>query len=80
MHDLTERLETVFCIQFGYIYKGQLTAETTMDDIPEWDSMSFLQLILALENEYDISFSPNESAQMFTYGNIIRILAEKLRR
>lgn len=77
MKSLDDRLEDVFCARFGEGYRGKLTPETTMDDVPEWDSMSFLDLVADLEAAFEVRFRPNETAQLFKVGLIAKILASK---
>jgi len=38
--------------------------------IPQWDSVTHLQLLLALEDEFGVQFSPDEMAQLSTIGLI----------
>ncbi len=78
MADATERLTNLFANRFGEEYRSQISAATTMDDIPEWDSLSFLDLVMEIEDEFSVKISPNEVAQMFQFGNIVRIVEAKL--
>jgi acyl carrier protein len=43
----------------------------------KWDSMSHLNLIIALESEFDISIEPEEIAEMKTLADIKRIITSK---
>lgn len=71
---LEPKLVDVFCSVFGEAYRGELTLETDMDAIEPWDSKSFLDLVLALEEAYGLSFSDSEAAQFFQLGHIQRII------
>ncbi len=77
MKSTFQRLEDVFCTRFGEKYRGTITAETTMDHIPEWDSMTFLDLVVDLEGAFGVRFRPNETAQLFKVGLIRKVLASK---
>lgn len=55
-----------------------ISVETTHDDASNWDSANTLQLVLALEVEFDVSFEAEEVADMLSVGLIIEILKEKL--
>lgn len=68
------KLEDVFCRTFGEEYRGKLTPTTDMDAVENWDSKSFLDLVLALEDAYGLTFSDSEAAQFFQIGHIQRIL------
>ena len=78
LSDIDRRIAKVFCNRFGAKYGEVLNESTTMEDIKEWDSMSFLQLIVELEKEFELSFASHEAAQMFSYGNILRIIRGRL--
>lgn len=47
---------------------------TVQTDVPEWDSLAHLNLILALESEFDLSFEPEEIGQMITMSKIIETI------
>jgi acyl carrier protein len=38
--------------------------------LPQWDSVMHLQLLLALESEFGVQFSPDEMAQLSSIGRI----------
>ena len=44
-----------------------LSPETTADDIEEWDSLSHIQLIVALEKRFRIKFT---TAEITSYKNV----------
>jgi len=45
------------------------------DNISEWDSLNHLNLILLIEDEFDIEISPEEIVEMFKgYNFIVKIL------
>ena len=74
MVKLDDRLISVFCQVFGAQYRDQVGPATSMDDIPEWDSASFLDLVLSIEDEFGVTFTPDESVQMFQLGHIQRLI------
>jgi acyl carrier protein len=49
-----------------------------MDTIAEWNSLSFVDVVVALEEEYRVEFSMDEMAQMNQVSNIIDILRKKI--
>ena len=77
MKSTFERIEDVICARFGEGYRGKLSPETTMDDVPEWDSLSFLDLVTDLEQAFNVRFRPNETAQLFKLGLIEKIVTGK---
>lgn len=46
---------------------------------PEWDSMNHLRLVIELESEFDISFEPEEIAELKSFDAIRNILEKKLK-
>jgi acyl carrier protein len=51
--------------------------DSSPDTIQAWDSLSHINLILALEAEFAISLSPDDVLEMLSVGLIRTILAEK---
>jgi len=51
-----------------------LTDDDSPRTIPQWDSVNHLQLMLALEAEFGIQFSPDEIAKLSSIG----LLRERL--
>ena len=49
---------------------GAITDTDSPRSIPQWDSVAHLQLLLALEAEFGVQFSPDEMAQLSTIGLI----------
>ena len=44
----------------------------------KWDSMGQLNLVVELEDAFDITLEPEEIGEMISYGDIVRILRSKL--
>lgn len=55
-----------------------LTPSTTADDIEEWDSLSHIQLIVALEKHFKIRFSTNEITSYKNVGEMVEGIQKKL--
>lgn len=49
----------------------------TAKDVKGWDSFNHINLIVALENAFDISFTTEEMASMGNVGDLIKILQRK---
>ena len=47
---------------------NRITDEDSPRSIPQWDSVTHLQLLLALEAEFGVQFSPEEMAQLNSIG------------
>jgi len=55
-----------------------ITVESSPDTIDAWDSLRHLSLMLALEQNFEVEFAPEEIDQMFSIDAIISLLHEKL--
>jgi acyl carrier protein len=55
-----------------------LTPETTADDIEEWDSLSHIQLIVALEKKFKIKFTTAEITSYKNVGQLAESIVKKL--
>jgi len=54
-----------------------LTAETTADDIDEWDSLTHVQLIVAIEKHFKVKFTVTELEEYKDVGAMCKAVAEK---
>ena len=50
------------------------------DTIEKWDSLHHLNLVLGLEGEFGVQFSPEEIAKMQNVGSIAWLVQNKLSR
>lgn len=55
-----------------------LTPELTADDVDGWDSLSHVNLILAVENHFGIRFSQKELVRLKNVGDLINLVNSKL--
>jgi acyl carrier protein len=55
----------------------ELTDETTANDVEEWDSLSHVRLIIAIERHYGIKFSNAEIEGLKKFGDIISLIQTK---
>ncbi len=51
--------------------------DSSPDSIPTWDSMSHIHLIIALESEFGVELSPEDSMEMLSVRLIRMILEDK---
>lgn len=55
-----------------------ITTSTDQHNCDNWDSLHHLNLIVELEDEFDVEFEPEEIAEMKSVEAIKRIVASKL--
>lgn len=52
--------------------------ETTADDIDDWDSLEHINLVNAIEDEFDMKFDMGQIVTMKNVGEMVDIILEKL--
>ena len=58
---------------------GEITADSSRDTVQGWDSLAHVNLVLALEQEYDLQFRPEEMMEMLSIELIAMLVDEKLK-
>jgi acyl carrier protein len=56
----------------------QINEASTAEQIEGWDSVQHLNLILALETQFNVEFEPEEIEQMKSIGNFASLVETKL--
>ena len=56
----------------------ELASETTSDDVPDWDSMNHISLIVAIESYFDIQFPMADVEELKSVGELVRAIENKL--
>ncbi len=56
---------------------SSVTEETSPDTIDKWDSLAHLNLVMAIEIEFQISLSPEDAMEMLSVRLIRTILKER---
>ena len=76
-NDILSKVEGIFREELE-VDDLQLTDETTADDVGEWDSLSHVQLVVALEKAFGIKFSSREILSWDNVGDLIDCIAGKV--
>jgi len=74
--DVLTELNGVFRQIFG---KGipEITRGTTADDVEDWDSLTHMMLIAAVEKKFGVKFSFNELPLLQNVGDMVDSIEEK---
>ncbi|MFA6729656.1 MAG: acyl carrier protein [Eubacteriales bacterium] len=76
--DIYKRLEDVFEEVFDE--KVTLSPETTAEDVEDWDSLSHITLIAAVEDEFKMRFNMKEVSTMKNIGEMAAIISERAKK
>ena len=76
-NDILKRVEEIFREELE-LDDLVLTDETTADDVEEWDSLSHVQLVAAMEEAFGIEFKSREILSWENIGDLIDSIEKKL--
>ena len=57
------------------LHKDIISDDAKMSDVPGWDSLSHMNLILEIEREYGVQLSGDDIAEMQSIPKIVEILS-----
>ena len=70
-HRVTQTIAAVFEID-----ASEINGDTSVDTVESWDSLRHLNLVLALESEFNISLTEEQTIEVLNYPLIVAVLAE----
>ena len=70
------RIAKVFSEVLG-VSTDSITDATSPDNTPQWDSMAAMNLVVAIEDEFDVRLSTGEIMSMRTVALVKKVLAAK---
>lgn len=73
--EVYSKLEEIFEDVFDE--KIPLSAETTAEDVEDWDSLTHITLMAAVEGEFGIKFSMKEVSSMKNVGEMVAIIIDR---
>lgn len=78
----TEILSTITTIIRDVLELPDLnvTTNTSAEDVDEWDSMTHIQLIAAIEGKYKVRFALGELQALKNVGDMIALIQKKLNK
>ena len=74
--NIFEKLNEIF-IDILDLDEVELTDETSADDIEEWDSLSHIQLIVAVEKAFGVKFTSKEIMKWNNVGEMVDTIISK---
>ena len=60
------------------VLKTEVDENASQKTISQWDSLHHLNLIIELEVEFDVSFEPEEIAEMKSFSKIEELIESKI--
>lgn len=76
--EIFEKLNEIFTDVLD-LDECELTEESSANDIEEWDSLSHIQLIVAIEKAFGIKFTSLEIMKWANVGEMVNSMEEKLK-
>ena len=76
MENNKEKLYNVVSEILG-VKKSDINEKSSQDNIENWDSLKHMNLIVALEEEFEIEFDDEEIVDSMNYALIVIILKSK---
>lgn len=76
--EVMERLNGVFRNMFDD-ESIELNDNTTSDDIEDWDSLEHINLLVAVEQEFNMKFNMNEVTSMKNVGEMVDIILSRVK-
>jgi acyl carrier protein len=72
-----EQVQRIASDLFG-VPADQITRASSTESVEAWDSTQHLNFVLALEEKFNIQFSPEEMEQMRNIGSTVKLVEGKL--
>ena len=76
MESLEDRVCRTVAEVFG-LDLAAVTLQTTNEQVESWDSLNILNLLMAVEEEFGISLSPEEAGRLTSVDGILTLVRSK---
>ena len=60
------------------IFNEEITEDFSKFTTDKWDSFMQLDLIVRIEQEFNISFTPDEIGEISSYKDLVKVVNEKI--
>ena len=74
---IEERIKNVMSSVFELPVE-QIKDDSSPDNIKSWDSLKHMNLVIALEDEFNCEFTDSETVEIVNYKLILAIIAEHI--
>jgi acyl carrier protein len=76
--ELTKKIISIIAESLE-VTEDQLTEDTSIGDIPEWNSLGHIVIISSLEKEFSINFDPEIIMDLEDVSDIVAAIEERLK-
>ena len=73
---MLEKMKEIIADQLG-VSEVEVTLEASFKEDLDADSLDLFELVMALEEEYDVEIPSNDLAELNTVGDVINYLKDK---
>ncbi|MDO4169261.1 MAG: acyl carrier protein [Lachnospiraceae bacterium] len=73
---MLEKMKEIIAEQLG-VSESEIGLDTSFKDDLDADSLDLFELVMALEDEYDIEIPAEDSTKLVTIGDVINYLRDK---
>ena len=73
---MLEKMKEIIADQFG-VSEDEVTLEASFKEDLDADSLDLFELVMALEEEYDVEIPSDDLAELNTVGDVINYLKDK---
>ena len=63
---------------FGMDDNDEISSESSPQTISNWDSLRHIQLVVSLEEEFDLTFTDGEITDLISFKSISNTITKKL--
>ena len=77
VNKVEDRIKSVMSAVFE-ISADQIKEDSSPDTIESWDSLKHMNLVVALEEEFEIEFTDDEIIELMNYSLIKNIISGKI--